>query len=291
MERVQAGQSRPVLVQYRQITLVTKSLTTSLILLTIAGCTKGALVVIQEPSFVSRLKGQSVSLNCSYTADQEKIYRSSVYWVFRQLNEEPTVIYPDTQGRFQDRLAFIKHSGRRNYTLQIDTLQLNDSETYYCYISFLVGYQSSIKKGQGTRLFVHEPLVLSPPSNCSCDAAQQRRVSCETRVPDPNATRIEWLRNGASVTAGNWSLSLLPASDGSYRLASHLELSSRSLDNEVKYTCLLHHTAGGVLERRQYIALSESCRHPILLYALILGNSAAVLLLIILFGLKKPRPV
>ncbi|XP_038670304.1 immunoglobulin lambda-1 light chain-like [Scyliorhinus canicula] len=259
----------------------------TIFLLLLIGCLHGDLVVVQEPSFISGLKGQSVTLYCSYTSDGEDVFRSVVYWAFKE-GKAPTVIHPAPPPRYQNRVKFSKYNGSVNTTFQIHPLQLKDTETYYCYISFLVGEQTFTKEGAGTRLFVHEPLVLTPPPNCSCDAPQRRYVSCGTRVPVGDVARIDWLRNGEEVRRENRTQLVKPAGDGSARLESQVPLPVPSPGTEVNYTCMLTHTSGGIIDWRQYIAVSESPGHPVLLYVLLIVNSTIILLLVMAVGLKKP---
>ncbi|GCB78193.1 hypothetical protein scyTo_0018570, partial [Scyliorhinus torazame] len=219
-------------------------------------CLHGDLVVVQEPSFVSGLKGQSVTLYCSYTSDGEDIFRSVVYWFIKE-GEDPTVIHPAPPPRYQNRVKFSKYSGSVNTTFQIHPLQLKDTETYYCYISFLVGEQTFTKEGVGTRLFVHEPLVLTPPPNCSCDAPRQRYISCGTQVLDGNLVWIDWLRNGEVVRQENETRLVEPAGNGSERLESQLPLPVCCLGKNLNYTCMLNHISGGIIDKSKHTVVRD----------------------------------
>ncbi|XP_067831482.1 tyrosine-protein phosphatase non-receptor type substrate 1-like isoform X2 [Heptranchias perlo] len=273
-----------------QIPHITSTVRTILLLLTIADYCHGELVVVQEPSFVSRPMGQSVILNCSYTFDQENIYRSAVYWTLKGHVNGLSVIYPGSPAPYGGRLVFTKHGEGRDFSLLIRNLQIKDTERYFCYISFLVGEDNLAKEGKGTKLFVYDPLVLSPPANCSCGGQQRRVVSCATRVADGNEVQIVWLRNGALVSADNASVTPSASSKGTYNVVSQISLTRQGQDAEVRYRCVLNHTSFGTIDSRQYIDVSAAHKHPILLYVLIIMNSVAVLVLIILFSLKRPFP-
>ncbi|XP_072324991.1 immunoglobulin lambda-1 light chain-like [Scyliorhinus torazame] len=292
MGSTDSGQRRPLLEHsttahpHAQIIHFSNSLTIFLLLLFLIGCLHGDLVVVQEPSFVSGLKGQSVTLYCSYTSDGEDIFRSVVYWFIKE-GEDPTVIHPAPPPRYQNRVKFSKYSGSVNTTFQIHPLQLKDTETYYCYISFLVGEQTFTKDGVGTRLFVHEPLVLTPPPNCSCDAPRQRYISCGTQVLDGNLVWIDWLRNGEVVRQENETRLVEPAGNGSERLESQLPLPVCCLGKNLNYTCMLNHISGGIIDKSKHTVVRESPGHPLLLYVLTLGKSAIILLLVLVCGLRK----
>ncbi|XP_041037085.1 uncharacterized protein LOC121274018 isoform X2 [Carcharodon carcharias] len=237
------------------------SLTVTLLLF--IGCLHGALVVIQTPSFVTRLEGQSVSLNCGYTADDEDVFRSVVYWTLKE-GKGPTVIHPTPPPRYQNRLTLTKHRGGGNTTLLIHPLQLTDTNLYYCYISFLVGEQSFNKEGAGTRIFVYGPLVLTPPPSCPCDALRGRcHLWCEARVPGRNGAQIVWLRDGVSVGGGGvgggggaGTVALTPASDGVHRLSSQLPLPTLSPGTTVNYTCALKHNSAGIIAWKEHVVVS-----------------------------------
>ncbi|XP_078060788.1 uncharacterized protein LOC144486618 [Mustelus asterias] len=268
-----------------QISLVSRSVTISLLLL--MGGLHGELVAVQEPSFATVLKGQSASLDCGYTSDGEDIFRNVFYWALKE-GSDPVVIHPDRPTRYRNRLTLIKSEGGRRATLRIYPLQLNDSTTYYCYISFLVGEQSFTKEGPGTRLFVYEPLKMTPPADCVCDPPDRRSVSCQTRVPDGNEVRIVWLRDGEVVRGETGKAEV--TSDSTHWLQSQLPLPAPTPGTTTNFTCLLNHSLAGTIDSRWHIAQYESLPHPVLLYVLLLVNSAILLLIVIVFGLRKHCP-
>ncbi|XP_038670303.1 uncharacterized protein LOC119974972 isoform X2 [Scyliorhinus canicula] len=255
------GRGRPLLEHpttaqpHVQITYFSNSRKIFLLLLFLIGCLHGDLVVVQEPSFVSGLKGQSAFLNCGYTSDGEDVYRSVVYWSIKE-GKNPTVIHPAPPPRYQNRVKFSKYSGSVNTTFQIRPLQLKDTETYYCYISFLVGEQTFTKEGPGTRLFVHEPLVLTPP-NSSSDAPRQRYISCGTQVLDGNLVRIDWLRNGEVVRQENETRLVKPTGDGSETLESQLPLPLCCLSMNLNYICMLKHISGGIIDKSKHTVVRD----------------------------------
>ncbi|XP_062286526.1 uncharacterized protein LOC133991928 [Scomber scombrus] len=217
-----------------------------------------AAQLIQEDLTLTRRAGKKVSFSCRGT---EECYSSySVYWYQKKDTETFTRILNIrmSDGRVDknyynhpQKEDFSAAKKQNNYELQIQTVQLSHSATYYCSCWKSGSHNWVLVFGSGTKLFVDEqvvkPVVSVYPAASRAHLEGKSSLLCLASAMSPPLVRFSWKRQKK-----NGPLEELTSAEGEQlelrepgRSASILLLHQQE-NSTYKYYCDVKHEGGKV---------------------------------------------
>ncbi|XP_075695176.1 uncharacterized protein LOC142661641 [Rhinoderma darwinii] len=267
--------------QYMKQSLVNQSIEA-----TCAGGGRCAVTLLQ-PQAVAAMPGSSVNLSCVMQLNGENVHRTNLYWLIPGVNNKvKEYLHPrperGTTRSKNSRLIYPMFTN--DLSLTIDDVQLSYTDTYVCEASLLILPQNTKTTGRGTYLLVYEEFrTFMNLSDIVCKAKVQDQQNVQLIWELPGHAYYEMVSRVIPVSDNSyWIISilnhLLCQSEQNMTLTCQLQYMKQSLVNQsIEATC-----AGGMQE-------SHSPLEPVLLYALILGNSLLILIIIIIFWVKKNK--
>ncbi|XP_053307393.1 uncharacterized protein LOC128469603 [Spea bombifrons] len=253
-------------------------------LLNVAG-TFSEYTVRQDP-FVSGLVGSTVDFHCDLTFDEETLIRLNPYWKKKQ---SEVYIYPSEISKEKDRVKEINKSVLTDFSISFSNLKLNDTETYLCYVSLVIGgnsgYRNILSYGNGTLLFVHGPMQME--SNNS-------EIMCKIQVQTIENVNLNLESGNQQLVLTNESYSHVLNPDGSYWIIRNFTVPLEKCVGNTTFKCLLQHNSGYNITNETIMVPcsgTSKIRHPILLYSLLLGTTFFILLVVLLIYWKSRRLV
>ncbi|XP_062906250.1 tyrosine-protein phosphatase non-receptor type substrate 1-like [Mobula hypostoma] len=201
--------------------------------------------VFQTPPEIKVLKGDTAQINCSYSGGDEEQMRikwmrnSSEQLLCQQMkNKHNSASIPTCTSRFQVTLD----TSANSTSLLIDNVNLNDIDIYFCEFSIEIPPPILTAKGEGTWLKVEaRPTVqLTTKAPSSPDASIQ--LICTSVEFYPGNIQVSWFRDGELITNGTEDGHLYSNSDGSFSMASFLNLSVSDWSDGGNYSCQVNHS-------------------------------------------------
>ncbi|XP_053188662.1 immunoglobulin kappa light chain-like [Scomber japonicus] len=270
-------------------------------------CLCSALVAMaaqlsQKDLTLTRRAGENVSFSCQGTEQ----CGTNVYWYQKKDTETFTgiLLIDISSGQVYNKNAynhpqkddFSSVENQNNYELQIQTVQLSHSATYYCScVSHRYGYEIF---GSGTKLFVDEqvvrPVVSVYPAASRAHLEGKSSLLCLASAMSPPLVQFSWKRqkkNGPLEELTSAEREQLELREPG-RSASILLLHQQE-DSTYKYRCDVKHESGTVMAQteQEVPAPAASCppeREPADLPALqqadlLFQSQCRVLLLCVLY--------
>ncbi|XP_015224193.1 uncharacterized protein [Lepisosteus oculatus] len=244
----------------------------SLCLLQGALCT---INVTQYPRFVMAEVGKNVTMNCKFSYTNETVSRPILYWY---INEDE-YIFPHTAEQYKNRVVQAGDGTPHNKSVQLQQVQLEDTNTYYCMMSYIMNNTSPVRTRSrlGVQLFVHGPL------NFFMMSENNSELCCEIRVPSVDNVRLSLLQNGTEVqTYFNAT-----RNGTEFVLSTRFQVVSQEtlmFECRLKYRDCFHTTQ---ILRQKPQRLEP--QHPLILYTFILLFPFCTLLLILSIFLARSK--
>ncbi|KAK6467949.1 tyrosine-protein phosphatase non-receptor type substrate 1-like [Huso huso] len=209
-------------------------------------CVTGLLaneLQISQPSHLTVLKGDSVSMNCSfnYTGD-DRVYGK---WYKRQPEGEKHYLDKSSTACVLLHPALLDNVSECVVTTHIPNISFNHSGVYNCEVKIPSSIQSIDSEGEGTRLEVYAPpsFVSIYQSANEVVAGAEFTLRCVARGFYPASVGIEWFHKGALVSSGDKPDHLEKHKDGSFSAYRYLRLFPKAKDQAMVFTCNVTHIA------------------------------------------------
>ncbi|XP_051870357.1 signal-regulatory protein beta-1-like isoform X2 [Pristis pectinata] len=198
--------------------------------------------VVQSPSALTLLRGQTARINCSLLSGEERVDSVRYYW-FRT-RDNPGI------SRNESR-KFLKLGARLSVSdsLVIREVTVDDSDTYHC--SVLRQDQWKAFTGNGTELNIQAKPDVSLTLDPEVEAAGIHTLTCAAAGFLPRDLNISWAVTGDvsyEVEAGPLSVN----GDRTYNLSSRLRVTDTRREAGAVATCLVRHVTGSESVRRSF---------------------------------------
>ncbi|XP_062285619.1 immunoglobulin kappa light chain-like [Scomber scombrus] len=224
-----------------------------------------AAQLTQEDLTLTRRAGGNVSFSCRGTGQCDSSY---VYWYQKKDTETFKVILDinrnngnvDKRYNHPQKDDFSSVKTQNGWELQIQTVQLSHSATYYC--------SCEIERydifGSGTKLFVDEqvvkPVVSVYPAASRAHLEEKSSLLCLASAMSPPLVRFSWKRqkkNGPLKTLRPAKFEQLELREPG-RSASILLLHQQE-NSTYKYRCYVKHEGGPMEAQTEVPAAAASC--------------------------------
>ncbi|XP_015224195.1 uncharacterized protein [Lepisosteus oculatus] len=219
--------------------------------------------------------GKNVTMNCKFSYTNETVSRPILYWY---INEDE-YIFPHTAEQYKNRVVQAGDGTPHNKSVQLQQVQLEDTNTYYCMMSYIMNNTSPVRTRSrlGVQLFVHGPL------NFFMMSENNSELCCEIRVPSVDNVRLSLLQNGTEVqTYFNAT-----RNGTEFVLSTRFQVVSQEtlmFECRLKYRDCFHTTQ---ILRQKPQRLEP--QHPLILYTFILLFPFCTLLLILSIFLARSK--
>ncbi|XP_039626602.1 uncharacterized protein LOC120540153 isoform X2 [Polypterus senegalus] len=245
-------------------------------------CVLGEVEVFQQPFAVAQVS-QNATLNCSFDTGEVTMGRQILYWyTVNASTMEETHLHPQPEGPFKAKVKLGSMGSPRDKSIELLNVQMGDSGVYFCLMSYMNGQVPERKKGNGTKLTVHGPLIFGPLSENST------ALQCQVDIGDPDGFRLLLKRDSGADLEGN---SVSRNDDGSFKVATALDADP---SDRHTYRCALMHERLGVVLQQAFSTGPGGLPvppHPIILYVFFLLFPFLTLLAIILIFMVKYKDI
>ncbi|XP_067848434.1 immunoglobulin kappa light chain-like isoform X2 [Heptranchias perlo] len=192
------------------------------------------LRVIQSPSVLSLLRGQTARINCTLLPGEERVDSVRYYWY--RTRDNPGIRGNETKN-------FLNQSSRVSVSegsLVIREVIVKDSDTYHCLVLKETPRPGRTLTGEETELNIQaEPQVYlsADPEN---EVAGIQTLICVAVGFFPRDLNISWIVEG-NVSHQTEQGSPTVNSDGTYNLSSRLWIRDTHWDRGTVVTCQVQH--------------------------------------------------
>ncbi|XP_041066806.1 tyrosine-protein phosphatase non-receptor type substrate 1-like [Carcharodon carcharias] len=202
------------------------------------------LTVFQTPPEIRVLKGGIAQINCSYS-DTDEQWR--IIWK-RNTSEEPFCQHLENINNFTSLGHCAEHA---NITVDLSTksslliiydLHLNDSDIYFCEVSFEIPPPPQKKVGKGTCIAVEAAPTVQLRAETLPYSNEDLQLICTSLEFYPENIQVSWFKDGQLITNGTKNGTLYANSDGSFSMTSFLNLSIFDWNEGGNYSCQVNHS-------------------------------------------------
>ncbi|XP_072282577.1 uncharacterized protein [Pyxicephalus adspersus] len=249
-------------------------------------CLGCCTIKLEQPPILAATVGSTVNLSCYLQIGNETINRINVYWLSLGLNGTlRQYLYPRvTTGSsriINKTLIRLSNPGNKtDMSLSVSDVKLSFTDIYVCSVSLVMDTNTSSIPGKGTYLLVHEPLET---------VLNDTNIICRTKVQTVANLSLLWeFENGRLVNGDHgWFAN----SGNTYWISTTIPNMTSLCQPPMNstFTCLLQYRGMTVVRKRMEIACAgtREAHRPVHLYALMLGSSLLLLIIILIIWIRN----
>ncbi|XP_007893987.1 uncharacterized protein LOC103180135 isoform X1 [Callorhinchus milii] len=211
------------------------------------------LSVWQTPSVITALKGETVNINCSFSAGN--VGQLKIKWK-RNSTGEVRYLYvlssnETNSSSSENRLTHVSDVAKNTSTLIIRDLHLRDSDLYICEVLLQIPPPIRKVQGKGTYLKVEARPRVELRAEVLPSPNGNKQLVCVSQEFYPPDIQISWFEDGKLITNETHNGTLQHNIDGSFSITSILKLSASDWNETKNYSCHVNHStlSAPIIER------------------------------------------
>ncbi|XP_067896841.1 immunoglobulin kappa light chain-like isoform X2 [Heterodontus francisci] len=214
------------------------------------------LEVIQSPSVLSLLRGQTARINCILIPGEERMDSVKYYWC--RARDNPGIGCNETR-KFLNQSSRVSVSMPRG-SLVIREVIVDDSDTYHCLVLREKPRPWKSFTGEGTKLNIEAEPEVSLSADPENEVVAIQTLTCLAAGFFPRDLNMSWFVTG-DVSYQTEPGSLIENSDSTYNLSSRLRITDIHWDQGTTVTCQVQHVTVVRSARKSFSHSGDSSIH------------------------------